>query len=332
MKENVTMSRTQEKINQSNKDVYAGVDVGKRNLDFFVNPHGIQLQVDNDKKGIRRLVRQCKRHDVQLVALEATGKYHRQLHEALYAEDIPVAVINPFRSRQFADSIGKLAKTDTIDAKVLARFAELMKPAPTTPPSEQSKSLRELHTARRQVIDELGDLKRQLHTTDHSLAATQIRARIKMADRHKQALEEALQALIDTDPVMRHRFDILTSIPGIGKITAMILIADLTELGRVNAREIAALAGVAPMNWDSGAKHGNRMIRGGRKSVRNALYMCAVCCASRPGTLGVFYRGLIKRGKNPKVALTAVMRKLVILANSLITENRPWQPECPKTS
>lgn len=323
------MSRTQEKINHTYTNVYAGIDVGKKHLDFFIHPLNIKLQVDNDKKGIQKLVRLCARHSVLLVALEATGKYHQQAHEMLHNATIPVAVINPFRSRQFADSMGKLAKTDTIDAKVLARFAELMQPRRTIPPSEQHKALRALQTARRQVIDETGDLKRQLQTTEHPLAAQQIRARIKMAERHKCALEQEIQSLITAEPILKHKFDILTSIPGIGATTATIMLADLTELGQVNCRQIAALTGVAPMNWDSGARHGNRMIRGGRKSIRNALYMCAVSCAGRPGSLGQFYRKLIKLGKKPKVALTAVMRKLVILANTLIAENRCWQPECP---
>lgn len=323
------MSRTQEKINQPNANVYAGIDVGKTHLDFYIHPLNIKLQVDNNKTGILKLIRQCERHCVQLVALEATGKYHHQAHEMLHDATIRVAVINPFRSRQFADSMGKLAKTDTIDAKILAHFAELMQPRQTIPPSKQHKALRGLHTARRQVLDEIGDLKRQLHTTEHPLAAQQIRARIKMAERHKGALEQELQSLINAEPDLKHRFSILTSIPGIGAITATIMIADLSELGKVNCRQIAALTGVAPMNWDSGARRGNRMIRGGRKSVRNALYMCAVSCASRSGALGQFYRKLIKLGKKPKVALTAVMRKLVILANTLITQDRHWQPECP---
>lgn len=323
------MSRTQEEIHQPNAKVYAGIDVGKAHLDFFASPVNVKLRVENNKRGIQVLARQCKKHDVQLVALESTGKYHRLAHEMLHEVGVPVAVINPFRSRQFADSMGKLAKTDSIDAEILARFAELMQPKQSIPPSGHHKALRDLQTARRQVLDEVGDLKRQLQTTEHPLAAQQIRARIKMGARHKDALEEEIRTLIGAKPDLQNKYDILTSIPGIGTITATIMISDLSELGRVNCRQIAALVGVAPMNWDSGAKHGNRMIRGGRKSVRNALYMCAVSCVSRPGSMGQFYRNLTKRGKNPKVALTAVMRKLVILANTLVSENRHWQPECP---
>lgn len=322
------MSRKQEKIKPS-ESVYAGVDVSKDTLDFFVLPHGVTMTVGNDKKGIQKLVLECKRLEVDLLALEATGKYHRQLHDTLHEAGIETAVVNPFRSRQFADSMGKLAKTDTIDAEVLARFAERMQPEPSKPPGGHYRQLRELHTARRQVIDEIGDLKRQLHSTEHPLAAQQIRARIKMAERHKGVLETEIQAAIDSDPEMTAKFRILTSIPGIGKGTAAILIADLSELGQVNAKEIASLAGVAPMNWDSGTRQGYRIIRGGRKPVRNALYMCVVGRVRRSGSLGAYYRRLVQRGKHPKVAITAAMRKLVIIANTLIAENRVWTPESP---
>jgi len=157
----------------------------------------------------------------------------------------------------------------------------------------------------------------------------QIQDRIALVKDHKEALEQEIQKLINIDIEMKNKFDILTSIPGIGKITASILLSDLSELGQLNAKQVAALAGVAPMSWDSGTKHGKRMIRGGRQRIRNALYMGAVSRISRSGPMGDFYRKLTGRGKNPKVALTAVMRKMIILANTLIAENRPWQPDCP---
>lgn len=316
------MSRTPEQILQPITNAYAGIDAGKTSLDFYISPVGVRLQVNNDKTGVKSLARHCARHGVKLLALEATGKFHRLAHEMLHDTGVPVAVVNPFRSRQFADSMGRLAKSDTIDAEVLAAFAERMTPQPTLPPSARHKALRELHTARRQTVDEAADLKRQLQTTDHPLAAEQIRQRITLVEGHKAALEQEIYAIVAVDPDMSRKLKILMSIPGIGKITATLLISDLWELGEVNARQIASLAGVAPMNWDSGVKNGNRVVRGGRKSVRNALYMCALSCVSRSGSSGSFYRRLIQRGKNPKVALTAVMRKLVIAANTLIAEDR----------
>jgi transposase len=308
---------------------FAGIDVGKDGLDIFIHPAGARLKVKNREKAIQALIGELTRHGVELVAMEATSTYHRLAHSMLHDAGIAVAVINPFRSRQFAGSIGRLAKTDTIDAESLALFAERMKPAATAPPDAQSKHLRGLNTARRQVLDEICDLKRQLHTTDHPIAVRQIKARIAMGKRHKAVLEKEIQNVIASRPDLKNKFDILTSIPGIGATTASLMLADLAELGQVNARQIAALAGVAPLNWDSGTKNGNRMIRGGRKHVRNALYMCAVTCIGHANPLGMTYRNLVRRGKTPKVALTAVMRKLVIIANTLIAENRNWQAQSP---
>lgn len=323
------MSRMQEKITRQLPAAYVGIDVGKHQLDVFVHPDGRQIQVANDAKAIRILIRKLKDYDVKLVTLEATSKYHRAAHTMLHEAGIAVAVVNPFRSRQFSDSMGKLAKTDKIDAEMLAHFAERMRPTPTVPEDKQTRHLRDLQAARRQIINEVTDLKRQIQTTENGLVRRQMKARIAMCDRHKAALETEIQMVISTTPSLNERFDILTSIPNIGKITAATLLSDLPELGRLNAKEIAALAGVAPMNWDSGTKHGNRMIRGGRRSVRNALYMCAVGAIARPDPLGRTYRHLVKRGKNPKVALIAVMRKLAIIANTLVAEGRPWSDKPP---
>lgn len=329
------MSRWQEQIihnPRNTPDVYAGIDVGKNQLDIAVYPPGVSMRIANDAKSIRPAIRELTRHKIRLVALEATGKYHSLVHAMLHEAGIDVAVVNPFRSRQFADSMGRLAKTDTIDAEVLARFAQRMQPVPTPPPDPVSQELHELHVARRQVCDEVADLKRRLQTADHPIAKRQIKARIVMGERHKSALDAEIRTLIDSSAELKAKFDILTSIPNLGRMTAAILLADLTELGSANAKQIAALAGVAPMNWDSGLKAGNRMIRGGRKTVRNALYMCAVGSIRRSDPFGAQYRRLIARGKNPKVALTAVMRKMVITANTLITENRTWQTQSPDLS
>ncbi len=323
------MSRMQEQMSKQPLLTYAGIDVGKDHLDVFIHPSGFQTQVKNEPKAIKSLLEDLHRHGVALVAMEATSKYHRLAHAMLHDAGIAVAVINPFRSRQFADSLGRLAKTDTIDARSLALFAARMNPEPTLPPDAQSRGLRDLQTARRQVLEEIGDLKRRLHTTDHPLAVRQIKARIAMGERHKSVLEGEIQGLIADHPALKRKFDILTSVPGIGRTTAAILLTDLAELGQVNAKEIAALAGVAPMSWESGTRNGKRMIRGGRRHVRNALYMCAVTRVSRSDPLGKTYRNLVQRGKNPKVALTAVMRKMVIVANTLIAENREWQAESP---
>ena len=323
------MSRMQEQIIKQ-PPAFVGIDVGKDHLDIFIHPNGVRMKVSNNTRGVGALIRKLSGLHIQLVALEATSKYHRPAHAMLHEAGYAVSVINPFRSRQFADSIGRLAKTDRIDAESLALFAARMNPDPTAPPEIEIRLLRDLQTARRQVVQEVCDLKRQLHTTDHPLAARQIKARIDMGERHKAALEAEIHALIAAHDDLKRKFQILLSIPGIGRISAAILLADLAELGNVNAKEIAALAGVAPMSWDSGAKTGNRMIRGGRRYARRTLYMCAISCTRRSNPFGQTYRNLVGRGKNPKVALTAVMRKQIIVANTLIAENRTWQPESPK--
>lgn len=323
------MSRMQDEINQSKTRVTAGIDVGKAVLDMCVLPAAKSFQVENTVNGIRRLIRLCQRHGVQLIALEATGRYHRLAHQMLHEAGLAVAVINPYRSRKFADASGKLAKSDRIDAGVLAQFAAVMQPQPTEPSSQHHKTLSDLNVARRQVSQEVGDLKRQLYETDHPVIARQIRARIKMAARHLTVLLQEIRDLIRTHDVLHHRFGILTSIPGIGFITATTMLTDLKELGQANCREIAALAGLAPMNRDSGTMRGTRCIRGGRIHLRNTLYMGAVSQINRDSPSGAHYRRMVREGKKPKIALTAVMRKLVILANTLITENRYWQPAPP---
>lgn len=322
------MSRMQDQIVKHPKTV-AGIDVGKSQLDVFIHPAGTRLRVPNTTEGAQSALETLKKYGVELTAMEATGKYHCLAHSLFHEAGLAVAVINPFRSRQFADSIGRLAKTDTIDAEALALYAERLDPAPTSPPEARFKELRELHAARRQVVAEVSDLKRQLQTTEHPLAADQIRARIAIGEMHRADLDKAILTLIRSDETLKRRFQILLSVPGIGKTTAAIMLADLGELGEANAKQIAALAGVAPMNWDSGIKNGKRMIRGGRQQVRNALYMCAVTCIRRSDSFGLTYRNLVARGKNPKIALTAVMRKLVILANTLVAENRVWEPVRP---
>lgn len=326
------MSRMQDENDQPQSPqqpqagAFLGIDVGRDSLDAFVHPTNVGVRVGNDEPGIRKLIRLCRQHSVTLVALEATGKFHCRAHRLLHEAGFAVAIVNPYRSRKFADALGQLAKTDTIDAGVLARFAATIRPQPALPPSHQHKALRDLTVARRQVLDEAGILGRQLDTTDNPMVCRQIRARIRVCERHLALVEKEIAQLVGAHDALKHRFDILTSIPGIGQVTATTLLTDLEELGQANSKEIAALAGLAPMNRDSGTKRGMRAIRGGRMQVRNVLYMCAVGLSRRDGPMGQFYRRLCRDGKNPKVALTAVARKLVILANTLIAENRRWTP------
>ena len=311
------------------EQVYVGIDVSKSRLDIFFHPIGLSRSLSNDKAGLQQLVRLLHKHAPELIVFEATGSYHRRAHRHLYDAGFAVAVMNPFRTRKFADMTGQLAKTDEIDARSLAMFAAMVQPKPKAPPAPAQADLAALLVARRQAIQAKVALTNQLGVTEHRLIRQQLKARIAMAERHLDALGKEMQQLLHDEPALKHRFDILTSIPGVGLVSAVTMIAELDELGEVGAAQIAALVGVAPMNWDSGTMRRQRHIRGGRKSVRNALYMAAVSAVRSCADLRAFYERLRKNGKSFKVAITAVIRKIAILANTLVSENRKWVPIQP---
>jgi transposase len=326
------MSRIQGKTASpqlATEQVYVGIDVSKSRLDVYLHPIGVAQSVTNDKAGLQKLARLLGSYQPELIVLEATGSYHRRAHRHLHDAGFHLAVMNPFRTRKFADMLGQLAKTDEIDAKTLALFAAMVRPDAKAPPAPAQAELAALLVARRQITLAKGALSNQLSVTEHSLIRQQSRARIKMAERHLAALDAEIRQLLRREPELKHRFDILTSIPGIGLISAATMIAELDELGQVNAPQIAALVGVAPMNCDSGAMRGQRRIRGGRSSVRNTLYMAALAAVRSNRDFAAFYERLRNNGKPFKVAITAVIRKLAIVANTLITENRKWEFKCP---
>ncbi|WP_392336734.1 IS110 family transposase [Loktanella salsilacus] len=322
------MSRIQGKTvspQLATEQVYVGIDVSKLRLDVYLHPAGVSHSVTNDKPGLQKLARVLRPYQPELIVLEATGSYHRRAHRHLHDAGLRVAVMNPFRTRKFADMIGQLAKTDAIDARSLALFAAMVTPDAKAPPAPAQVDLAALLVARRQMIQAKGALQNQLSVTEHSLIRQQMRARIKMDERHLTALDVEIRQLLRRESNLKHRFDILTSIPGIGLISAATMIAELDELVQVTAPKIAALVGVAPMNCDSGAMRGQRRIRGGRSSVRNTLYMAAVAAVRSNGDFAAFYNRLRENGKPFKVAITAVIRKLAIAANTLITEDRKWE-------
>ena len=326
------MSRIQGKITPTQLaqgQVYGGIDVSKSFLDVHIHPSGAIIRIPNDKSGLKSLVRWLKPHMPKLIVLEATGRYHRLAQRHLHDAGIPVSVVNPYRTRKFADMMGQLAKTDTIDARILAEFAATIEPNMSKPPTPELETLRDIVLARRQLCDEITLLKHRLESTSHSMISKQLRSRLKTCERHLGILEQEIRCGIAVEPEFEDRFRILTSIPGVGFVTAAVLITELMELGQANGAEISALVGVAPMNRDSGMWRGQRMIRGGRKTVRNALYMAALSAISFNPDLAIFYKRLRAAGKKFKVAITAVMRKLVILANVLVTQNREWTPICP---
>ena len=326
------MSRIRGKANTDHYEPggpVAGIDVSKAYLDVCLHPFGDRFRVRNDAAGMDELRDRCLASSVCLVVMEATGRYHRAAHACLHEAGIPVAVINPYRTRRFADALGRLAKTDEIDAEVLAEFAAVMKPTPTELPSETMARITEITVARRQVIDERLALESQKSQTTLNLVEEQLDERIALCRRQCKVLDVELLETIRSDPAIARRYAILTSIPGNGPTTAATLLSEMKELGSANAAEVAALAGVAPMNRDSGALRGRKMIRSGRIVARNTLYMAAVVAVRWNRDLAAFYGRLREAGKPFKVAITAAMRKLLLLANTLLKEDRPWSSTPP---
>jgi transposase len=306
--------------------VYVGIDVCKEWLDVYLHPIGRSLRVANAPIGLKRLKRELARHEVVLVAVEATGKFHRLAQRHLHAAGIPVAVTNPLRSRLFCEASGQLAKTDAIDARLLAIMAESLNPRVTPPPSETVEDLQELVRARAAAVEDRTAVINQKAAARVGLVKAELGRRIVALEGSIGRLEKAIQAAIARDPALARRFEILLSIPGVGPVAAAGLLAGLAEIGTCSGKEIAMLSGLAPVACDSGEANGPRRIRGGRAHVRTAIYFAAISAARYNPDLAHTYRRLTAAGKKPKVALTAVMRKLVVLANALVRDDRPWQP------
>lgn len=309
----------------------AGIDVSKSWLDAHVLPVGISLRVPNTAEGIRKLKRWLLVHKPARVAVEATGKWHRGLCRSLEASAIALAVTDPYRVRQFAKAQGIFAKTDRIDAQVLAQFAAVMAPAsrPLTP--EALESLKELVTARDSAVAELTALKNQLAAAEGAFLKRQLGRRTRRLTVDIAQIERECLKRIEADSVLSRRYEILTSIPSIGQVVAMTLLAHLAELGSLSGKQIAALAGLAPVADDSGERKGVRVIWGGRGIVRKMLYLAAVSAARVNRDMKAFYRRL-RIAKPAKVALIAVARKLAILANTLLAEDRIWENTPPESA
>ena len=309
---------------RSAQPVYVGIDVCKDHLDVYLHPRTDRWRVTNDRDGIRQLKRRLSGHQVALVVMEATAKYHRLAHRSLCQSGLAVAVVNPLRSRLFAEASGALAKTDRVDAKMLAILGQALGPQARPPAPEAIEALQELVHARNAATAERTALANRLAASQAAFLRKELRGRLKSLEGHIERLETEIAARIAADPALARRYEILLSIPGVGPGVAANLLADLAELGSLDRHAIATLAGVAPFADDSGDTVGQRHIKGGRASPRRALYWAALSASRHNPDLSAFYKRLVECGKKPKLALTAVMRKLVILANTLLKENRLW--------
>jgi transposase len=302
-----------------------GIDVSKDRLDVHVLPSGEAFAVARDGKGLEILVGRLAALDVSLIVLEATGGFETTVAAALASAGLPLAVVNPRQIRSFAKALGKLAKTDAIDAEVIALFADKVRPQARPLPTSDARALGELVARRRQVVEMIGmEANRRRHAADKRLAKT--------IDRHVAFLEKELAAVdadIDTDvrasPAWRETEDLLASVPGVGPVTARTLIAELPELGGLDRRKLAALVGVAPFNRDSGAWRGHRMIAGGRTSVRNVLYMAALSAIRHNPVVRATYHRLVNRGRPKKVAIIACLRQLLTILNAIARTKSPWK-------
>jgi len=306
-----------------------GIDVSKCWLDVHVLAADQRLRVANNCAGIRQLKRWLSRFDIVLVAIEATGKWHRQLHRSLVASAIPVALIDPYRVRMFAKAQGILAKTDRLDARVLAAFAAMMNPSVRAPAPQTMTELAELVVARASAVETQAALKHQHGAAEANFLKRQLERRIGRAAKDIAELEGEILKRIKADDALARRYAILTSIPSFGFAVAATLIACLAEIGSASAKQIGMLAGLAPIADQSGERNGVRVIWGGRKAVRRVIYLAALSATRFNADMKAFYQRLRARGKPPKVALIAVARKLVILANTLVTEDRTWQTRMP---
>jgi transposase len=312
--------------------VSIGIDVSKRALVLAVHPTDERWTSETTPAAILVLVARVRTLAPRIIVVEATGGYERAVVAALAAADLPVAVVNPRQARAFAQAIGRTAKTDAIDAALLATFGARLEIAPRPPADAATQALAALMARRRQLLEMIGMERARLeHAPPTGRITRELRRHIRWLERRVEDLDDEIGTSIEAHPTWRAQEVLLRSVPGIGPTTARTLLADVPELGQLDRRAIAALVGVAPLNCDSGAFRGQRHIWGGRAPVRATLYMAALVATRHNVRLRAFYRQLRDRGKPAKVALVAVMRKLLTILNAILKHQSPWTPQVAST-
>jgi len=307
--------------------VFIGIDVSKKKLDVAARPSGEQWSVGNDEKGVVELCERLRQLSPTIVVLEATGGLELPVATALAVTRVPVAVVNPGQVRHFAKALNRLAKTDAIDAQVIAQFAEAVRPEPRPIADMEAQRFSELLTRRRQLVEMLVSEKNRLAVATTKPVKQRISYHLHFLKEELKSLDQEIDTQIRASAVWREKDDLLQSVPGVGPTVSRVLIGELPELGRLTGKEIAALVGVAPFNHDSGSLRGQRHIFGGRAYVRTMLYMAAVSAARCNPVLKRFYAKLRAAGKPAAVALTACIRKLLVILNAMVRDQRPWAPE-----
>jgi transposase len=302
-----------------------GIDISKDHLDVHRLPGDERRRFDNSKAGHKALIRWIGDTPARVV-YEPTGYYHRALERALAAAGMPIAKVNPRQARRFAEATGNIAKTDALDAAMLTRMGAVLSLEARPVPSGIINDLRDLRTARNALIKDQVAAQTRAKAITLPLLKRQNAARLKQIEAQREAIDAEINTLIQGDPDLAQRFAILCSIPGIAEVSAAMLLIEMPELGSLDEKQVAALAGLAPIARQSGNWKGKSFIRGGRQQVRQGLYMPALVAIRFNADLKAKYEQLIKAGKAPKQAITAVMRKLIILANALLKKGRKWQP------
>jgi transposase len=304
-----------------------GIDVSKRKLDVHLWPQGVDCSFENTAADIAELVERLADEPVKLIVIEATGRYEQRAALALMDAGYEVAVVNASHPRNFARASGQLAKTDKIDARILAQYGVAIGPRPSEQPSENKLILEQLVARRQQLVTMITMESNRLDQMLHESLSASIQQVLDTLKTQLEQVEQQILELIERDDDWRRRFEVLRSAPGIGNTTAAMLIAELPELGKLNRQQIAALVGVAPMNRDSGRQIGKRRIFGGRRCIRNPLYMAMMSARRFNPIIKAFADRLTAAGKPYKVVMTACMRKLLTILNVMVRDDQPWNPE-----
>jgi len=312
-------------------DIFVGIDISKSRLDVAISPGNQTFNCPNNEAGIQQLVRRLQKFNPKIILLEATGGYEFLIVAALREAELPACFINPRLVRSFARGAGIAAKTDRLDAKVLALFASRMRPQPRPLPEASQQELKHLMTRRRQLLDMIQMEKNRLDPTPSPRIAQSIQQTIMSLEDQLAALNREIDDFFHQHPHWLELAKTLTSVLGIGHLSALMLIAFLPELGRLNRKEIAALVGVAPFNRDSGQWRGQRHIEGGRSRLRHALYMATLVATRFNPVIQAYYQRLVSTGKAKKVAIIACMRKLLTILNAMVRKQQPWCPNAPIT-
>lgn len=306
-----------------NEKEYVGIDVSKQKLDVAYHGENGAKQYPNNQAGIAKMLRGLQARRIERVVIEATAGFEREAIKTMLQAGLPVALMNPTRVRRYAQAQGQHAKTDVIDAHVLAAYGAAMRPKIWKLKSEFEEQISLRVTRRRQLIQMRTKEKNRL-TTAHKENIASIERHLDWIDQEIEMLEKEMEEMILADPVYSEKVTLMKSVPGVGQVNALTLIAEMPELGNANRKQIAALAGLAPYNRDSGNKKGRRHTFGGRSSVRCALYMAALSAVRCNPKIKAFYERLLANGKEKKVALTACMRKLLVILNAIVRDQKPW--------